>query len=628
MAAGLLAVGLLAAGCARYNTFYNAEQAFKAAERAREEAIKQGTDVNRAATNQRQNYLRAISKAQKVLEMYPGHSLSDDAVFLQGKAHHRLASYRMSIRQLDLLFTNFPRTPYMEEALFLQAVNYLMINDAARSQDFLDLLERQFPDSRFQAEAMRASGDNAHALKDWNGAVRSYRRYLERHPHGDDWDRSSLQLAEALRELERFEDATEVLQRVIAESLLAERVFKARLLLTRCLVQLGEADTAEAMVAQLKSEAEIHGQQGNVGLVEAEVLLAAGQRQAAMAMLEGLPQDQLARESKPVWADMLGRIYLADEQFEREKLEKARDYLQQAVAGAQFLREPDDSRRLLTTVRDYLAAQNQIADAPPERTARLRLMQANALFFGFQRPAMAYDLYAALAADTTADSTVAPRALYGAMLLQETHFQEPDSAAFYARALLERYPESPQAFKVRSGADFDLLAFLLAQELSAQLAARQASGDREAGTPSLTGPAARFGSGLRRQMIYLQRRPPLVFPPPPAAVQALALRSRQQAQAAAPVPSAQPAATIPAGPAAAPSPMPLDRQKSLSAATLPTDSLTIPPADALAPADSTGALPGEPVAGPQAQPQPEPEPETKPEPEKKPESKRPRRWDL
>ena len=147
----LLAAGLLAVvGCAKYNTFYNAKRAFDQAEQVREEAIRNHEDPPRPTGLQKTNYDKAIQKAQKILDEYPGHSLTDDALFLQAKAWHRLEGYRMSIRKLDLLFLNFPATEYMEEALYLQGLNYLLIGALDKSQAFLEQLERRFPDSRFK----------------------------------------------------------------------------------------------------------------------------------------------------------------------------------------------------------------------------------------------------------------------------------------------------------------------------------------------------------------------------------------------------------------------------------------------------------------------------------------------
>ena len=108
----LLAVLLLVAlaGCAKYNTYYNAKKAFDQAELVRTEAIRKHEDPPKPAGLQKTDYETAIQKAQKVLDEYPGHDLTDDALFLQAKAWHRLESYRMSIRKLDLLFRNFPAT--------------------------------------------------------------------------------------------------------------------------------------------------------------------------------------------------------------------------------------------------------------------------------------------------------------------------------------------------------------------------------------------------------------------------------------------------------------------------------------------------------------------------------------
>jgi len=173
-----------------------------------------------------------------------------------------------------------------------------------------------------------------------------------------------------------------------------------------------------------------------------------------MTLLEDLPEEWLTREVKPRWADLLGYAYLASDELDIETLEKARDYFQQTTGGSQLLEDPDRTQRLFSTIRDYLAATNQLPDAQPDRAARLRLTQANALLFGFDRPDQAYDLFVQVAADTAADTTLVPRALYGAMLLQETHFGQPDSAAHYAQLLQDGYPDSsrPSASPPRSGA--------------------------------------------------------------------------------------------------------------------------------------------------------------------------------
>ena len=74
------------AGCAKYNTYYNAKKAFDEAEHVRNEAIRKHEDPPKPTGLQKPNYELSIKKAQKVLDEYPGHDLTDDALFLQAKA--------------------------------------------------------------------------------------------------------------------------------------------------------------------------------------------------------------------------------------------------------------------------------------------------------------------------------------------------------------------------------------------------------------------------------------------------------------------------------------------------------------------------------------------------------------
>jgi TolA-binding protein len=587
----LVLVTLILTGCAKYNTYYNAKKAFDDAERVREEQIKKGEDVSKAAGNQKAGYENAYKKAQKLLDEYPGHDLADDALFLQGKASQRLNNYRNSILKLSQLFTNFPQTPFMEEALYLQGVNYLMVGEAQRSRDTLDQLGKQFPESRFQAQALRTSGDNAYALEAWTAARDAYSAYLIEHSDVDDADEIGLRLANAQWKLHDYAAAAEVLRPVIDRARTAERSFNARLLLARCLTRLGETAQTDELLGPLREDAEIFTKQGSVVIADAENLLAKGDPDGASALLEGMPAEWGARDVKAVASDMLAGIYL-----QRGELDEARKKYLESVPGGELLEDIDESKRLLKTIQDYLAAENALPDAAPDKAARLRLLQANALLFGFERPRAALDLYTAVAADSAADSTVVPRALYGAMVVYG-RLELPDSSRQYSEQLTTRYPDSPQAYQVKEGSSADLLSFLLAkQELELASAGKKESGT----TPGLgapTTPGRGMGSGLRRQMVFLQRRPNLVFPPPSSALQA------RRAVPPPIVPQSEPQSVLPIVPQAAVAdttamrPTPVDTSvvrpapaDTNSARPALADTATVRPASAppeAAPVDST-----------------------------------------
>jgi len=527
----LLVAGLLlVVGCAKYNTYYNAKKAFDAAEHEREEAIRQHKDPPKPTGQQKANYENAARKAQKVLDEYPGHSLTDDALFLQGKAYFRLESYRMSIRKFDLLFTNFPATPYMEEALYLQALNYLLIGAVDRSQDFLDLLAKQFPDSDFQAETLKVSGDNAYTLEKWEEAATAYQEYLDNFPDDSDRDRIGLKLAECYWELKDYDRAAVVLQEVSNTTTSAELGFRARLLRARVHVRMGDFEVSDLLLGELEKEAGIYRSQGDVIITQAESLVAQGNSDEASPLLENMPKEWETPDVKARAAEILGNLYL-----ERGKLEEARLKFQDAVRRKDALEDEIRCRILNQTLADYLAAEQALPDAKPERVPRLKLLQANSLLFGFNRPGEAVRLYVEAAADTAADSTSAARALYGAFVSYKDYLDKPDSAQVFAQQLQERFPDSPQAYEVIHGTDSDLLGFLLdRQHMEQQERYANLTPEELEELNTLVGFEQRVDSGLgaglphvRRRLIYLARRPNILVQPSPELVQAAV--SKQEA---------------------------------------------------------------------------------------------------
>lgn len=523
---------LFLAGCAKYNTYFNAKKAFDDAEYVRNEAIRKHEDPPKPAGLQKTNYETAIQKAQKVLDEYPGHGLTDDALFLQAKSWHRLEGYRMSIRKLDLLFQNFPATEYLEESLYLQGLNYLLIGSLEKSQEFLAQLGRRFPDSRYQADVQKVSGDNSFAMENWEAAAASYRRYLQENPRSEDRDRIGLKLAECQWELGDYLGAANVLREIGDESDSAELGFRAQLLRARVHVRIGDHDLVDALLGELRAEAEVYNARGDVRLVEAESLVARSRPGEAASLLEGMPLEWQTPQVKAKAADLLGYMYM-----DRGEWEQARNSFQEALRQRNELEDPERTRRAHDTLKDYMAADQALVDAKGASAAELRLEKANALLFGFDRPREALDLYAAAAADTAADAEVAARATYGALITFRDHLDLPDSGRIYADALQERFPDSPQAYEARTGGSSELLGYLLARrhlEQEARLAALTpeerlalASGEgvAVAGPDGLRRPTP--GAGLRRRMVYLARRPNLEFPPTP---QELALAEQRTGQ--------------------------------------------------------------------------------------------------
>ncbi len=459
--AALLVLALLAcgAGCARFNTFYNAKKAFTTAELVRGDRIKQGLDPATPTSQQALEYQRCIKKCQIILDEYPGHALTDDALFLMAKAYHRLESHRMAITQLELLVSNFPATPHLEEALYLQAVSHLLVGDVGGSSNYLAQLEQAFPESEFQAEALRVGGENALAMEAWADARDRFRDYLDRHADRGEAAAVGTKLARCYWELGEYDEARGRLEAVAAVGGDKGELFDARLLQARCLARLGRHDEAADLVTQLKQEAELYGKDGVVALAQAEVLIARGKSEEAAPLLENLPVEWRAGEVPARLAEMLGEIYL-----KQWKIEEARQQFRDALRNANVLEDEQRCRRLDAELNRYLAAEQRLGTAGEDQKPALRLSMANVLLFALDRPRLALDAYLEVAAAAAQDSAAAVRGLYGAALIYRDHLALPDSAAVQTARLQAEFPESPQAFVVREGPEGDLYGYLTGLE--------------------------------------------------------------------------------------------------------------------------------------------------------------------
>lgn len=455
-----LAVAVGATGCAKYNTFWNAKRAFDKAERVHEERLKAGDDVSSPTTAQVTDYNLAVKKCQKLLQEYPGHSLTDDALFMMGKAYHRMQSYRQSIHRLDQLFQNYPATKYMEEALYLQAANHMLIGDVRRAEDFIARLEQSFPDSRFQAEVLRVGGDNAFALERWERARDSYVRYLGSYADDENAPQAAYNLAVCHWKLGDYQAAHDRLEAMMASPKMdAELLFLARLQQVRCLSRLGRFEDAAALAETITPDAETFGHQGLVALAKGEALILQDRLEEAGDLLTAMPEDWIVGDVAVLRGELLGRVYLAE-----WDLENAKEQYAIAARQPRLLDDPDFCKRMSAALSDFVGSGVRMESASDRDLPRYKLKRANILYFHLNRPDLALELYRDVASTAELDSASAVRGLYGEAVVFRDDLAEPDSVAVVLDRMRREYPDAPQTFMLETAGDGDLLAFVMEQD--------------------------------------------------------------------------------------------------------------------------------------------------------------------
>jgi len=454
-----VATVLLMSGCARYNTFYNAEKAFKEAEHLRDEKIKAGEDISKPTAGQSQSYQLTIKKCLKLMENYPGHSLTDDALFLMGKSHHRLQQYNSSIEQFDLLFKNFPANSFMEESLYLQAANHMFTGDVARSNGFLQQLRDHYPTSRFQAEAFRVQGENAFSLERWQEARTSFTSFVETFPDDERVGEVGLMLGRSLWKLHEYDEAARRLEQVVNTIVEREDAFDAQLLLARCWIRQGRTEQADEQLNAIVTEAEVYEADGMVSVVRAENHIAKGEPEEAKRLLSTMPTEWMRGDVLPLVGEIMGEL-----QLEAWELDEAAVNFRNASRNSRITSNPERIKRLSGDLQVFNQTIDRLEGAREEDRPSLLLTQANILSETLDRPRMALDRYLEVSTLTEQDSLSAVRGMFGAAVMYRNRLALPDSADLMESRLLETYPASPQALVLRDGSEADLYSYLLELE--------------------------------------------------------------------------------------------------------------------------------------------------------------------
>jgi len=106
----ILILGIIfLAGCAYYNTFYNAQQYFKKA-RKQIENNKSQSRQRGISTEARQNLNQAITKSKKVLFKYPDSRWADNAQYLLAISNYYKGNYRNAKEQFEKFMFEYPES--------------------------------------------------------------------------------------------------------------------------------------------------------------------------------------------------------------------------------------------------------------------------------------------------------------------------------------------------------------------------------------------------------------------------------------------------------------------------------------------------------------------------------------
>jgi len=273
----LLIVVIGLQSCAYYNTFYNAEEYFAAAQKLTRE--NQTESVSRDEINL---YSKAIEKSKKLLTNYPQSKYRDDAQFIIAKSYYFKGDYLLAKRYFEDLSSLYSNSPHSREVPIwigrcllkigdlemaryeasrvlkgdadsgLQADALLLMGEIAVVQDSLKLAENYLeqviersPDSFTKAQAQFQVGKMRENEKNYVGALEAYQTVSRYKPSESLKVEAIIRQTSMLKALNRDEDAVEMIQDMLQSDKFVDIRGELEVELGKLYLVMDELDRAE-----------------------------------------------------------------------------------------------------------------------------------------------------------------------------------------------------------------------------------------------------------------------------------------------------------------------------------------------------------------------------------------------
>jgi outer membrane protein OmpA-like peptidoglycan-associated protein/TolA-binding protein len=273
--AGLLAaVVLLGAGCAYYNTFYNARASYR-------EGL--GLKAQNQNTQAKAKFDKAIEKSALVIKQWPKSRWVDDALFLVGTSYYQEGQYAKAVREFDQLNLAFPNSGFVpqgelyrglalladkqygtarvtldavrqkypkfaDDATFNLAKSFIDRTELERGTDSLAAFIERFPKSRFRRPAVKLLAEGSFTLKRYADAEKWYAFYARLSSDPKERALADLKIAACRYEQGKYEEAVAEVTDVLGRY--PELDDEANLLLGKVLTETGRQ--MEALAAWVK----------------------------------------------------------------------------------------------------------------------------------------------------------------------------------------------------------------------------------------------------------------------------------------------------------------------------------------------------------------------------------------
>ncbi|MBI5267102.1 MAG: tetratricopeptide repeat protein [candidate division Zixibacteria bacterium] len=325
----LASIMLAQGGCVYYNTFYNAEKAFKSAEKGR----KAGGQPNM------NEYQTAIAKSLKVLDNYPKSKYYDDALFVLAVSYYHTKQYDKAERRFRELLANYPESEYTREANVYLAQSKLQLREVEQAMaGFEEIFQSDYP-RQYKAQAALELGGYHAREKRYDLSIGYYRSVRDSLGDQDQQRKAQMAMADDLYQNYQFADALSAYLQVLGLKPSKTDEYHALASAADCAYKVVRVADGLAYLKRLADNQLFYDSLGAIQLKMAE----GHELEGEMTVAQGLYGDIAATSTKKAWVAQayyrLGLIF----QFDYDNLDDAKFYYDKAVEAGRYSGQQTDA---------------------------------------------------------------------------------------------------------------------------------------------------------------------------------------------------------------------------------------------------------------------------------------------
>ena len=308
-------LGFCLLSCAYFNTFYNAEQYFKKAEKIRLE--KAGETIPVSAID---SYSKVIDKSRLVLEKYPDTRYRKDALLLIGKAHFYRQEYRLAEATFQQFADEFGESYPFERGYWQAMVKWKQ----GKSQAALEALTTNLDESLSKdqkAEMHLSISEIQLELNEDKLALENLLKGAELTSDADQRGQIYYRISILAFDKKDYELALGANKNVIRYSASKKRIEEANLQIVRIHRLLGNWDVVMSEIKSILVDDRFTRIHGNLELELVRLYQMQGKNDMAKNRLESIIKDYPRSGNSAEAYYMLGEIAM-DEDWDLEHAEK------------------------------------------------------------------------------------------------------------------------------------------------------------------------------------------------------------------------------------------------------------------------------------------------------------------